>query len=125
MIRILVVEDEKNEMENICFVLQEAGYETITAQDGRTGVEKAKKEKPDLIISDLNMPELTGYEVLQEIRKSPETSGIPFIILSVFPRPDDIDMEFRVGVQDYITKPFNFKDFLARIQSCLDEKESA
>ncbi|MFC2155305.1 response regulator [Acidobacteriota bacterium] len=123
-VRLLVIEDEKDEMKNICYVLKEAGYETISALDGKTGLEKAKTEKPDLIICDLNMPGLTGYEVLEEVRKAPETKHIPFIILSAFPRPDDIDMEFRVGVQEYITKPFYFKELLGRIKMCLDERES-
>lgn len=123
MEKILVIEDEKQEMENICFVLQQAGYKTIMAPDGKKGLEMAKAHKPDLIICDLNMPGLTGYQVLEEIRKTPYMSKIPFIILSVFPRPDEIDMEFRMGIQDYIIKPFNFNEFLARIKTCLDEKE--
>jgi DNA-binding response OmpR family regulator len=122
MAKVLVIEDEKYERENICFVLQQAGYETIMAPDGEKGLEMAKAQKPDLIICDLNMPGLTGYQVLEKIRKAPDTSSTPFIILSVFPRPDDIDMEYRMGVQDYITKPFNFNEFLARIQTCLEEK---
>jgi CheY-like chemotaxis protein len=123
MARILVIEDEKHEMENICYVLQQAGYETIMAENGEIGLKLAKKHNPDLILCDLNMPGLTGYEVLEKIRKSPKTSKIPFIILTVFPRPDDIDMEFRVGVQDYITKPFYFKEFLARVKRCLDKEK--
>lgn len=123
MTKILVIEDEKHEMENICFVLKQAGYKTIMAEDGQIGLDKAKKQKPDLIVCDLNMPGLTGYEVLEKIRKDPETSQIPFIILTVFPRPDDVDIEFRLGAQDYITKPFYFKEFLARVKRCLDEKK--
>ena len=123
MAKIVVIEDEKHEMENICFVLQQAGYETIVAGNGQIGLEKAGVHKPDLIICDLNMPGLTGYEVIEGIRKNPETSHIPVIILSVFPRPDDIDIEFRMKVQDYITKPFYFKEFLARVKNCLDDKK--
>ncbi len=122
MTRILVIEDEKHEMENICFVLQQKGYETITAENGRIGVEKAKSEKPDLIICDLNLPELSGYEAIDEIRKFPETSTIPIIILTVYPEPAGVDSELRSRVQDYIVKPFYFKDFLARIKSALDER---
>lgn len=124
MTKILVIEDEKHEIENICFVLEQAGYETIMAENGQIGLEKARKQKPDLIVCDLNMPGLTGYEVLDKIRKAPETSQTPFIILTVFPRPDDVDIEFRLGAQDYITKPFYFKEFLARVKRCLDEKKS-
>ena len=121
MTKILVIEDEKHEMENICFVLKQAGYEPIMAENGQIGLEMARKHKPGLIICDLNMPGLTGYEVLDEIREDPGTSDIPFIILSVFPRPDDIDIEFRLKAQDYINKPFYFKEFLARVKSCLDK----
>jgi len=121
MTKILVIEDEKHEMENICFVLKHAGYEPIKAENGQIGLEMARTHKPGLIICDLNMPGLNGYEVLDDIRKNHETSDIPFIILTVFPRPDDIDIEFRLKAQDYITKPFYFKEFLARVKSCLDK----
>lgn len=122
MTRILVIEDEKDEMKNICFFLQHEGYETIMAENGRIGVEKAKSEKPDLIICDLNLPELPGYEAIDEIRKFPETSQIPIIILTVYPEPAGVDSELRSRVQDYIVKPFYFKDFLARIKSALEER---
>lgn len=118
--KILIIEDEQDQLENICFVMQQAGYETVGAEDGKKGLELATNIKPDLIICDLNMPGLTGYEVLEMIRANPETSKIPFIILSVYPRQDDIDITFRLNVQDYITKPFYFKELLARVKRCLE-----
>ncbi|MCX6579736.1 MAG: response regulator [Candidatus Aminicenantes bacterium] len=123
-LKILVIEDEKDHLEDICFVLEQAGYKTIKSENGEKGLEMAKNQKPDIIICDLNMPPgLTGYQVLEEIRKDPGTALIPFIILTVFPRQDDVDIEFRLKVQDYIVKPFNFNDLLARVQRCLEEKK--
>ncbi|MCK4766672.1 MAG: response regulator [Candidatus Aminicenantes bacterium] len=121
--RILVIEDENDQLENICFVLKQDGYETIDADDGRHGLEMARVYSPDLIICDINMPGLNGYEILEELRKNPKTAQIPFIFLTVFGRSDEVDMELRLGVQDYITKPFYFKDLLARVRRVLDEKK--
>ena len=121
--RILVIEDENDQLENICFVLKQDGYETIDADDGRHGLEMARVYSPDLIICDINMPGLNGYEILEELRKNPKTAQIPFIFLTVFGRSDEVDMELRLGVQDYITKPFYFNDLLARVRRVLDEKK--
>jgi len=121
--RILVIEDEKDQLENICFVLEQAGYEAIAADDGVKGLEMAKVHKPDLVICDLNLPGLTGYEVIDKIREAPGLSQVPIIILSVFPRPENLDIGLRLKVQEYIVKPFNFNDLLARVKQCLEEKK--
>ncbi len=119
--KILVIEDEKDQLENICFVLEQEGYITLAAEDGKKGLDLAKSSIPDLIICDINIPGLTGYEIIEEIRKNPDTTEIPFIFLTAFSRPDDVDIEMRLKVQDYITKPFNIKDLLARVKRALDE----
>jgi len=121
--KILVIEDEKDQLENICFVLEQAGFETIAANDGVKGLEMAKATKPDLVICDLNLPGLTGYEVIEKIREDPEISEVPIIILSVFPQPENLDIGLRLKVQEYIVKPFNFNDLLARVKQCLEEKK--
>jgi DNA-binding response OmpR family regulator len=121
--KILVIEDEKDQLENICFVMKQAGYETIAADDGVKGLEMAKAYKPDMIICDLNLPSLNGYEVIEKIREDTDISEVPIIILSVFPQPENLDIGLRLKVQEYIVKPFNFKDLLARVKQCLEEKK--
>ena len=117
--RILIIEDEKDQRANTCFVLQQEGYDVIDADDGIKGVAMAKAYTPDLVICDLNLPSLTGYEVIDKIREDPEISNMPVIILSVFPQPDNLDIALRLKAQDYVVKPFNFKDLLARVKRCL------
>jgi DNA-binding response OmpR family regulator len=117
--KILVIEDERDQRANTCFVLEQAGYEAIDADEGVKGLEMAKAYKPDLVICDLNLPGLTGYEVIDKIREDPEISKVPIIILSVFPMPENLDIGLRLKAQDYIVKPFNFKDLLARVKQCL------
>ena len=117
--KILVIEDEKDQRVNTCFVLQQEGYDVIDADDGLKGLEMAKAYTPDLVICDLNLPSLTGYEVIDKIREDPEISNMPVIILSVFPQPDNLDIALRLKAQDYVVKPFNFKDLLARVKRCL------
>lgn len=122
--KILVIEDEKDQLENICFVLEQAGYETIAANDGQKGLEMAIATKPNLVICDLNLPSLTGYDVIDKIREDPGISDVPIIILSVFPQPENLDIGLRLKAQDYIVKqPFNIKDLLARVKRCLEEKK--
>jgi DNA-binding response OmpR family regulator len=116
MNKILVIEDEKDTLEPLCDILEDEGFQPLQAENGKVGVEMAQKHKPDLILCDINMPEMNGYKVLEELGKNPETSGIPFIFLTVFSKRNDILKGVELGAQDYITKPFDRNDLLARIR---------
>jgi DNA-binding response OmpR family regulator len=119
MTKILVIEDEIDSLDNICKILQSDGYEAIQAEDGEIGIEMAHKHLPDLILCDIRMPNKTGYEVLEELQKDAETSEIPFIFLTVFSNKENVVKGFELGAQDYVSKPFDNKELLARIKTHL------
>src|SRR6187549_3194841 len=106
MITILIIDDHNDIRENIAEILTLAGYATLTAENGKKGVEIAIKEKPSLVICDIMMPELDGYGVLHLMRKNPETEDIPFIFLTAKTERADFRKGMEMGADDFITKPF-------------------
>ncbi len=118
--RTLLIIDDHNEIrENIAEILSLAGYKTLTAENGKRGVELALKEKPDLIICDIMMPELDGYGVLHLLKKNPETENIPFIFLTAKTERSDFRKGMGMGADDYITKPFDDIELLNAIDTRL------
>lgn len=117
MKKILLIEDNPEVRENTSEILELAGYRVVTAENGKVGVEQAKKEKPDLIICDIMMPELDGYGVLHILNKSTETGGIPFIFLTAKTEKTDIRKGMNLGADDYLTKPFDDTDLLNAIEA--------
>lgn len=115
--RTLLVIDDHNEIrENIAEILSLAGYHTLTAENGKKGVELALKEKVDLIICDIMMPELDGYGVLHLLRKNKETEHTPFIFLTAKTERSDFRKGMEMGADDYITKPFDDIELLNAIE---------
>ena len=123
MKRILVIEDNKAIRENIQEILQLAGYEVAEAADGKTGVELALKNIPDVILCDIMMPQMDGFGVLSVLRKRLETSTIPFIFLTAKAEHLDLRKGMDLGADDYLTKPFNSTELLNSILSRLSKKE--
>ena len=119
--RILVVDDEIYIVHILDFSLGMEGYEVITALDGEAALEKVKSEQPDLIVLDIMMPKLDGYEVCKVIKGNPDTSHIPVILLSAKGRNVDQKMGFDVGADDYITKPFSPRKLVERINQLLGQ----
>ncbi len=119
--RILVVDDEIYIVHILDFSLGMEGYEVITALDGEQALEKMRNEKPDLIVLDIMMPKLDGYEVCKTIKGSPETAHIPVILLSAKGRNVDQKLGFDVGADDYITKPFSPRKLVERINQLLGQ----
>jgi DNA-binding response OmpR family regulator len=117
MKKILLIEDNPEVRENTFEILSLAAYEVVTAENGRIGVESAQREKPDLIICDIMMPELDGYGVLHILNKKPETAGIPFIFLTAKTEKSDIRKGMNLGADDYLTKPFDDTDLLNAIEA--------
>jgi CRP-like cAMP-binding protein len=116
MKKILVVEDNTQIRENTAEILGLAGYETYEAENGKRGVETAMREKPDLIICDIMMPELDGYGVLHLLKKNPETEHIPFIFLTAKAERADFRKGMEMGADDYISKPFDDIELLKAIE---------
>jgi DNA-binding response OmpR family regulator len=116
MRRLLVIDDHDDIRENIAEILSLAGYETFTAENGKRGVETAIRERPDLVICDIMMPELDGYGVLHLLRKNAATENIPFIFLTAKTERGDFRKGMEMGADDYITKPFDDIELLNAIE---------
>ncbi|HPU36032.1 MAG TPA: response regulator transcription factor, partial [Bacillota bacterium] len=119
MPRILVVDDEKNILELVRFNLEREGYEVLTCLDGARALELARSEKPDLIVLDVMLPEISGLEVCRELHQDPATRKIPIIMLSA--RADELDrvLGLEMGADDYVTKPFSPRELVARVKARL------
>ncbi len=120
---VLVIDDNIDIRENTAEILELAGYDTITAENGKVGVEKALKEKPDIIVCDIMMPELDGYGVLHLLRKKPEAQHIPFIFLTAKTERSDLRKGMEMGADDYVTKPFEDIELLNAIEVRLKKAE--
>ena len=116
MRRLLVIDDNDDIRENIAEILTLAGYEVFTAPNGKRGVETALKEKPELIICDIMMPELDGYGVLHLLRKNDATLDTPFIFLTARTERSDFRKGMEMGADDFITKPFDDIELLNAIE---------
>ncbi|HJM74596.1 MAG TPA: response regulator transcription factor, partial [Dehalococcoidia bacterium] len=118
--KILVADDEQNIVRLLRLYLRNEGYEVVAASDGRRALDRFATESPDLVLLDLMMPELGGFEVCTEIRKS---SDVPVIMLTA--RSDDVDkiVGLEMGADDYITKPFNPREVIARVKAALRRRD--
>jgi CheY-like chemotaxis protein/CRP-like cAMP-binding protein len=116
---ILIIDDHDEIRENTAELLAFGGYKTLTAENGRKGVETAIAEKPDLIVCDIMMPELDGYGVLHLLRKNPETEDIPLIFLTAKAERSDLRKGMEMGADDYVTKPFEEIELMNAIESRL------
>lgn len=123
MKKILLIEDNNEMRENTAEILELANYQVITAVNGRSGVEKATKEVPDIIICDIMMPDLDGYGVLYLLSKNLETAGIPFIFLTAKAEKADMRKGMSMGADDYLTKPFEEMELLNAIEARLKKNE--
>ena len=121
-VRILVAEDEPRYIWAIQTNLEARGYEVLTAQDGQRAVELASDELPNLILLDIKMPGLNGYEACQQIRKS---SNVPIIMITAMAEEGDKVRGLDLGADDYITKPFSVPELLARVRAALRRGETA
>jgi CRP-like cAMP-binding protein/DNA-binding NarL/FixJ family response regulator len=120
---ILVIDDNTDIRENTAEILDLAGYKTVTAENGKQGVEKAIKEKPSVIVCDIMMPELDGYGVLHLLRKNKDTQHIPFIFLTAKTERSDFRKGMEMGADDYITKPFDDIELLNAVEVRLKKSE--
>lgn len=117
MKRILLIEDNPEVRENTSEILSLANYEVLVAENGKIGVDIAQRQKPDLIICDIMMPELDGYGVLHILSKNEQTAAIPFIFLTAKTEKTDIRKGMNLGADDYLTKPFDDTDLLNAIEA--------
>lgn len=121
--RVLVIEDEENIRENLKELLEAKGYLVHVSANGEQGVADATGFKPDLIVCDVMMPKMDGYKVLENIRKTSITQNIPFIFLTAKVDKSDIRQGMESGADDYLTKPFTYKELLKAIESRLNRQK--
>jgi DNA-binding response OmpR family regulator len=121
--KILIVDDEKINLEFFEVVLSKLGFIVEEANDGVDALEKVKRFFPDLILLDNVMPKMSGWEVTKILKSDPKYSGIPIIMFSALDDVKDKVAGFELGIDDYITKPFNFSEVLARIRAVLRNRE--
>ena len=112
---VLIVEDEKNIVDILRFNLERKGYRTLEAYDGEDGLRKAREEKPDLILLDIMLPKMIGFDVCAALRK--EGDSVPIILLTAREEEDDKVRGLEMGADDYITKPFSMREVVARVEA--------
>ena len=113
--RVLIVEDEKNIVDILSFNLSREGYDTMEAMDGKTGLQLALEQDPDLILLDLMLPEMNGFDVCRNLREKGRTT--PVIMLTAREEETDKVLGLELGADDYITKPFSMRELLARVKA--------
>ena len=115
--KILVVEDTEDNRQILRDLLSMAGYEMVEAHDGAEGVAKAAEHKPDLILMDIQMPVMDGYEATRRIKADPALKSIPIIVVTSYALSGDEEKARRAGCDDYVAKPFSPRALLAKIKA--------
>jgi class 3 adenylate cyclase len=123
--RVLVADDAADNLFLVEDLLSVEGYDIITASDGAEALTKARETLPDVILLDVSMPHLDGFEVCQHLKADPATAGIPVLILTAWAEPDQRVRGLQLGAEDYVTKPFDGPELLARIHHRLRSKQAA
>jgi len=121
--KILAVDDEKHIVRLVQVNLERAGYEVVTANDGKEALEKVNEENPDLVVLDVMMPYMDGFEVLQNLRRNSATRDIPVIMLTAKAQDADVFKGWQSGVDCYLTKPFNPMELLSFVKRIFDSME--
>ncbi len=117
--RILLVDDEADIVELLEYNLRQAGFSVVTSKDGNTALAEVRRQRPDLILLDLNLPDIAGTEICRRLRRDPNTSSIPIMMITA--RGEEIDrvVGFELGADDYIVKPFSPRELILRIGAVL------
>jgi two-component system, cell cycle response regulator DivK len=122
-IRILIVEDNEDNQELMRFLLERAGYDVISVENGLEGVEAARREKPDIILMDLSLPELDGWSAARQIKADAELKSIPLIAVTAHTLPGDRRKALDAGFDSYISKPINIHMFDITVGKVLEQKQ--
>lgn len=117
--RILIAEDHPPSLELMRYLLGAHGYTTLSATNGREAIDGARQERPDLIICDLQMPEVDGYEVVRELKQDPDLRGVPLLAVTAFSMLGDREDVLRAGFDGYFSKPIEPENFVSAIEQFL------
>jgi two-component system alkaline phosphatase synthesis response regulator PhoP len=120
--RILVIEDDPGALRLAQYVLQYEGYEVLTATNGLVGLKKAQSEQPDLVVLDVMLPGVDGFEICHRLRSEPETAQLPILMLSAKAEAVDRAMGLKVGADDYLIKPTDAAEIVRIVKKLLAEK---
>lgn len=121
MAKVLVVDDEPNIVLSLEFLMQQAGFEVTTAGDGETALELVTQTLPDLILLDISLPGISGFEVLAELRSQEAYKRLPIVMLTAHGREVEKEKGLALGADDYITKPFSTRLLVEKVQALLNE----
>jgi DNA-binding response OmpR family regulator len=119
--KILLVDDSSTVLLMERMILQKSHYDVVTANDGQEGVERARSERPDLILMDVVMPRMDGFEACRRLREQEDTRSIPVIMVTTRGELQSVESGYASGCSDYVTKPINGLELLAKVRSCLGE----
>jgi DNA-binding response OmpR family regulator len=114
--KILVVDDSKTALFMVTTILKKEPYQLLTATDGQQAVEVAAAEHPDLVLMDVVMPRMTGFEACRELKRRDDTKGIPVILVTTRGEEENVEIGFESGCNDYVTKPVNGQELLAKVR---------
>ncbi len=117
--RVLVVDDEPNIRLSLEFLMRKAGYEVTGVDDGEAALEAVKNSVPDLMLLDVTLPKLSGYEVCEAVRANPEWKGVRILMLTARGRDIEREKGLALGADDYVTKPFATRDVVERVQALI------
>ena len=123
MAKILAVDDEPSIIRLIQINLERAGHQVTTARDGKEGLQKVDAERPDLIVLDVMMPYMDGFEALGHLRRDPQTRDIPVLMLTAKASDSDVFQGYQAGADCYLTKPFNPRELVSFVRRILDYKD--
>jgi twitching motility two-component system response regulator PilH len=119
MTTVLIVDDSPTETHILKGILQKEGYDILTADNGKAGVEEAKRARPDLILMDVVMPDMNGFQATRQLGKDPETAGIPVIIVTTKDQETDKAWGKRQGATEYIVKPVAASELVTKVKAAL------
>jgi two-component system alkaline phosphatase synthesis response regulator PhoP len=122
-VKILVCDDERHIVRLIQVNLERQGWEVVTAFDGKEGLEKIRSEKPNLVVLDVMMPYMDGFEVLKSLRREPETEALPVIMLTAKAQDKDVFEGYHYGADMYLTKPFNPMELVTFVKRIIANQE--
>jgi two-component system cell cycle response regulator DivK len=123
MPKILLVEDDEMNRDMLSRRLRRKGFDLVIAVDGREGVVKAQTELPELILMDMSLPVLNGWDATRQLKSLPETHGIPIIALTANAMPGDREKSLEVGCDDYDTKPIDLQRLLGKMESLIEKRQ--
>lgn len=121
MAKVLVVDDEPNIVLSIEFLMQQAGFDVATAEDGESALQSVAETPPDLILLDISLPGISGFDVLEQLRGDPRHARLPIIMLTAHGREVEREKGLALGADDYVTKPFSTQALVEKVKSLLGE----